>query len=118
MKKRVISVALVMVLVMSMCVPVFAVSARANRISSPTIYFSGGRAYCSVTITAAYQDIDATLQLWRGSNLVASWSESGTSFVGIDESHAVTSGRTYSVTVTGTIDGVPFSESSGSVTCP
>ena len=71
----------------------------------PTLSFSGTTANCSVTIRAKGKAIDATLELWQGSTMVASWHKTGTSSVTISETYNCTSGVTYTLTVTGTIGG-------------
>ena len=79
----------------------------------PTLTFDGATANRSVSITALGKPITATLELWQGSTRVASWSDSATSRLIIDEDYSVDKGKTYTLKVSGTIDGKPLAE-----TCP
>ncbi len=84
----------------------------------PTLSFTGTTANCGVTISAPGKYIDATLELWNGNTKVQSWNKTGTGYVSIAKTKAVTSGNTYTLIVTGTIgsddiDGIPVTK-----TCP
>lgn len=107
MKRRILSFAAVLVLMAAMCASAFAVEPRIPRIS-PKLEFSGTTANCEVVIISSGDDIDATLELWRGSTLVDSWSSEGTSYVSISGKCNVTKGVTYTLTVSGTIGGEPI----------
>jgi len=116
MKKSILSISLVLALVICMCAPAFATT-RASSIY-PTLYFSGTTANCSVSISAIGKDIDATLELWRGAKKVATWSDSGQHYVTISGTYAATSGSTYTLKVTGTIDDVSINCVPETATCP
>ena len=73
---------------------------------------SGNTATCRVTINMPGKYIDATLELWEGSNLIASWSDNDTGLLIISGNATVYSGHTYTLTVTGTVNGVAFTPSS------
>ena len=91
--------------------------ARSARVV-PELYFNGTTAECSVYIREFGQKIEATMELWEGSTLVNSWSDSGSSVLTLEGSYRATSGHTYTVEVYGTIGGEPFNGVSSSKTCP
>ena len=82
----------------------------------PTVTISGSTALCSVRLYAAGKAIDATLELTQGSTVVASWHDTGTGYLFISGTVDVTSGVTYTLTVSGTVNGVAFTPSSITVT--
>jgi len=114
--KRFTAILAAVVLVFTMCVSAFAVEPRATT-ARPTLSFSGTTANCSVVITSYGDDIEATMELWRGATLVDSWSDEGTSMLTIKGSCTVTKGVTYTLKVSGTADGVSFSTPNVSKTC-
>lgn len=107
MKKHIIALALVFMLVFSMA----ANAAVQNKNIVPNLSFSGTTAYCSVSVVEAGADIEVTLTLYRGSTVVDSWTGSGVSYVSINETCKVTSGKTYTLKVSGTVDGEDISGS-------
>lgn len=106
MKKRIVPLALALLLLLSLSVDAFAAT-QANNIS-PSLSFSGTTAYCKLTVYDPGKAIEATLELWRGSTLAASWTSSGTSRVTINESCGVISGQTYTLKAHGAIGGAEF----------
>ena len=74
MKKRVFAIALVIVLALTLAVS--AVEMRSTRVK-PTLSFSGTTAYCDVMVSEANTYVEVTLELWRGTTLIDSWSASG-----------------------------------------
>ena len=62
--------------------------------------------------------IDATMELWYGSTLVDSWSDSDSTCLTLAGTHSVVSGRTYTLTVSGTAGGVAFTGTPVSVNLP
>lgn len=74
----------------------------------PTLTITGSQASCSVTIRATGKTIDATLELWQGSSLIASWTDCNTGVLTLSGTASVVSGLTYTLTVSGTINGVEF----------
>ena len=77
-------------------------------VQRPTISFVSGQASCKVIITASGMPIEATLELWQGSTLIASWTDDGTGVLILSGTASVVSGLTYTLTVSGTINGVEF----------
>lgn len=113
MKKRFI--ALTLLCAMLLCTTAAAVNARISYI--PSLEFSGTTAHCTVTITSPSDEISATLELWQGNTLVDSWEDTNMHYLFIDEYCTVTKGKSYTLTVYGTISGVPFDEYSITRTC-
>ena len=115
MKKRFLSVLLVLTLMSSM----MAAYAAEPRFSHyvPVLSFSGTTANCSVSITAVGKPITATLELWQGNTRLTSWSGSATSYLTIDKTYSVTAGRTYTLKLSGTIGGEPFDSTSTTAAC-
>lgn len=116
MKKKLYLLATLVLLILSMCINASAAETRLIT-AKPTLTFNGTTAYCSVTITAAGKDIDATMELWRGNTLVDSWSNDGTTVVQITGNCAVTKGAAYTLTVTGTVGGETISAIPVTKTC-
>lgn len=113
MKKRIL--ALILLVVMALSTTAYAVEPRASAI--PGLTFTGTTANCSAVITSASHEIEAVLELWDGSERVDSWEGSGTTYVKIKGNCTVKKGRTYTLTVNGTIDGIAFKEVSVTNTC-
>ena len=116
MQRRVLSVAIALMLMISLSVPVFA-QARADSVM-PSINFSGTTANCSVTISAIGKNINANLELWCNGSMVDSWSKSGYHTIVITGSHYGISGREYVVKVTGTIGNDSIVSYPVSAVCP
>lgn len=74
----------------------------------PTMTFNGSTAICKVVIRENGKLIQATLELWRGNTRVAAWAKSGTGFVTINGTYDCAPGIDYTLTVKGTINGVPI----------
>ena len=77
----------------------------------PSLSFDGTTALCEVTVTSYGKSIDLTLSLWQGENLIEQWTASGTSLVSISESCTVVKGKSYKLTVSGTVNGEAISAS-------
>lgn len=115
MMKRLFSV--VLVLTVLTLVPIAALAAVQAPGAAPNLSFSGTTANCSVTVKGS-GTINATLELWQGSTLIASWSESGTYRVSISGAASVSHGQTYTLTVSGTVGGVAIQATPVTKTCP
>ena len=83
-----------------------------------TLSFQGTTAICTASVSEAGKQIKATLELWCGTTLIDCWDASGTSYVSFRETTAVTSGKTYRLTLVGTSNGKAFTPQSISKTCP
>lgn len=106
--KRLIPLASVMILVFVLCVPASAVDVRSTT-RSLALEFEGTTAYCEATVTSPGKTIDVTMALKEGNTVIDSWSDSGTSYVTLEGKCTVTKGVTYTLEVSGTANGVPFS---------
>ena len=113
MKKRLVPLLLVLALMMSLTANAAIQATRVN----PTLTFSGTTAICEATIFGS-GTINATMELWYGSTLVDSWSGTATSRLTLTGTHSVVSGRTYTLTVSGTAGGIAFTGTPVSKTCP
>ena len=82
-----------------------------------SLSFSGTTAICDGTVTDLNKYIVATMTLSTGGSAVASWSGSGWSVVNLGGSCKVTKGTTYSLVISGTVDGVAFSTTPIVKTC-
>lgn len=87
-------------------------------IASGSLSFSGTTAYCSGSVTDSGKWISATMTLSHNGSTVGSWSGSGRSNVTLNGSRSVVSGWTYTLVISGTVDGVAFSTTPYTATCP
>lgn len=124
--KKLISFALVLALILAVFPSAYAqnldTSAKKDdplRITSVSmsLTFSGTTANCTGSVTDLNKHIDATMTLSQGGTLVASWSGSGDSYVVLSGSCTVTKGLSYTLVISGTADGVPFSTTPITKTC-
>ncbi len=77
-------------------------------IITPSLTFSGTTAQCAVSVSDAGKAITVTMKLYQGNSLISSWSKSGTGYVYLYKTKTVTKGKTYTLKVSGTINGVAF----------
>lgn len=116
MKKRICTLVLLVIFMIGLNSHTFA--ATNGIYVTPVLSFSGTTANCSVTIYESGKYINATLKLMYGSTEVDSWSKTGTTYVAISGTANVVHGRTYTLTVTGTIGGVAIDCTPVTLTCP
>lgn len=103
MKKRVII--LILAAVMLLAIPAQATS-RATTFM-PSLTFEGATAKCGIVILGGTHDqIEVTLSLWRGNQLIDTWSEEGTGYLRMTESAQVTKEYTYTLEAVVAINGV------------
>ena len=114
MKKRMVVLLLVMIMISGLCVNAMATE-RASQIK-PKLSFSGKTANCSVTVVEAGK-LDVTLELWNGSEMVDSWSDSGTNYLNVSGSHEEVGWLRRTRTAPGTFGSSSFRESTTG-TCP
>lgn len=107
MKKRMVSILLVVAILSALVATAAAAESRSTKYT-PILTFDGTTANSYFSVTALGKPITATLELWHGSTRVAQWSDSATSRLIIDEDCTVTKGETYTLKVSGTIDGAAF----------
>ena len=113
--KKVFSIFLVCLLCSFVLIPAEA-SMKTNAVDS-YLSFSGNTAYCTASITNIGKDIDATMELWYGTTLMGVWFGSGTDYVSISGSASVLPGRTYTLRVYGTANGISFEAAPVSGSC-
>lgn len=102
MKKRVII--LILAAVMLLAIPAQATS-RATTFM-PSLTFEGATAKCGIVILGGTHDqIEVTLSLWHGNQLIDTWSEEGTGYLRMAETATVTKGNTYTMKVDLSING-------------
>ena len=73
---------------------------------------NGSTVSCNAKVKYYGQFIDATLELYRGSTLVAWWTKTGTGFVSFSEPAPFISGLSYTLTISGTANGIAFTPQS------
>ena len=81
-------------------------------VRQPSMYEIGSTVRCEGNVSYWGRAINATLELWQGGTLVASWSKTGTNSVTISETCSFTSGLSYTLKLSGTVDGVGFTPQS------
>ena len=86
--------------------------------SNVSLSFRGTTAVCVASVQDEGKQVKATLELWCGTTLIDCWDASGTSYVSFRETTAVTSGKTYRLTLVGTSNGKAFTPQSITKTCP
>ena len=112
--KRVIAVTLVIVLILT----TFAFADSNGINNKPRLNFNGTTASCYVKLYYPNKSIDATLKLYKGNTLIASWHKTGNTSVTISGTHSVVSGNTYTLKVTGTAGGNTINITPVTKTCP
>ena len=114
MRKRILALTLAAVLLLT--VP--AQAAMQSATSIPSLTFDGTEATCELKVVGETGDeIEATLTLWRGSTMLATWSKEGTSYVRISQTKTVTKGYTYTLKADVTINGVAYDQNTVSGKC-
>lgn len=105
MKKRFFI--LFVLVTMILAIPAYATSSRTINVY-PDLEFNGTVATCTVRIIGEHttDSISATMELRQGRTLIDDWSASGYGILTIDETATVSLNKTYSLTVTYTINGV------------
>lgn len=115
MRKRIIYLLVVFLLLLSLYIPVLA-SMESVRVY-PSLSFNGTTASCNAWIIEPSQ-IQATLELWQGNSLVASWSGSQYGALQIGGTVTVSHGLAYTLIVSGTVGGETISSMPVTKICP
>lgn len=110
--------AAILACLMTVALVTSAYAAEARAVLTPSLTFSGTTAYCEIKIVQFGAAIDATLELWSGNTLLASWSGTGTSRVIISKTKTVTRGQSYTLEVHGTVGDETIDAPSITKTCP
>ena len=121
MKKNVTRImALIVAITMMFSVSAFAeirdISESRGVFPTPSIKLVGNTANCSVKLSYFGKSISATLELKQGSTVIASWSGTKSNALTLSGNAVVQSGLTYTLTVSGTVNGVAYTPSSISIT--
>lgn len=118
MKKRIFSLAALVVLILSATVS--AVDTREST-PHPTLTFNGTTATCAFSIRAesSSDKINATIKLWDGSTCLKTWTDSSTNYLFFSETHSkgIQTGKSYKMTVDYTIAGKSYPQLSVSAVC-
>ncbi len=116
MKRRLFLFLSLLFLILSMT----AHAATTAYVANPSLSFSGTTAYCSVVCQGnkPTDSISATLTLYHGSSVVNSWSSSGKFCVPVSGNCTVTSGVTYRLELTWSVNGVSQPDISVTNNCP
>lgn len=124
MKRKVIKLKiqkLIAILLVLVCIVPVTAEAIAPRLETKNIglSFSGATASCYASVSAdkTTDKIVVTLTLSQGGSTVASWTESGTGVLTMRKTQAVTSGKTYTLTMSVTINGKAVSGKATTKTC-
>ena len=86
-------------------------------VARPYLSFSGTTAYCEGMVRSTGDEISITLTLFHGNTPINSWTENGTNSVQISEQVKVIKNETYTLELSGEINGVAFDSLSVSGTC-
>lgn len=118
MRKRIFTLAVLMMLALSVTV----CAAEAREIAPrPALTFSGTTATCTVSIRAdsTSAKISATVKLWDGGTCLKTWTDSDTGVLSFSETHSkdIKSGKSYKMTVDYTIAGKSYPQLSASAVC-
>lgn len=117
MKRRMFSLAALLLLVLSISVQ----AAQPRAVSAdPILYFSGTTANCSANCNTGNTSdkVSATLTLYQGGTYVDSWSGSGTGSAFISGSCKVQSGKSYTLILSYSINGQSKPSVYATGTCP
>ena len=117
MKKRCPMMVLIIALILTIGAQAIAPMRASGR---PWLTFDGRTAECSASCVGDSDNdwVSATLELYQGSTFVDSWSGSGYGDVYVSGSCDVTRGRSYTLTVNYTVNGVEKPPVSVTATCP
>ena len=107
MRKRIMSLALMVSLMMLLAVPTALATNTRAITGSPILRIVGTTAICEVAYRSGNRDteISVTLTLKQGNNTIDSWSSSGKGMVSISETSTVGGGKTYDLILNATVDG-------------
>lgn len=117
MKRKFAAAILACLMTVALITSAYAAEARAITVS-PILSFSGTTASCKLSVAKPGAAIEATLELWSGNTLLASWSGTGTSRVIISKTKTVTRGQSYTLKVHGTVGGATLTVAPVTKTCP
>lgn len=105
MRLKVIAVSLLIIILFAM--PTNALLTRSTDVYV-SLNFSNNIAACKCEISADSSSdwISATMELWRGTTKLNSWSFSGAESISLDETQSVTRFHTYRLVINYTVNGI------------
>ena len=111
---------LVVVLFLAMGITVHAEAEPYSMTPTPVLSFDGTTAVCSVRCYGdkSTDQIEASLTLSQGSEVVGYWSDSGTFSVDMSGKCQAESGKTYRLLLTWSVNGKSQQSKSVTATCP
>lgn len=101
-------IALFLAIVLIVSAPLTASATVRSISATPQLSFSGTTATCKATVVgnSTSDKIEVTMKLMYGSSCVASWNGSGNGYVYMSKTATVTAGRTYTLVLEVTVNGV------------
>lgn len=119
MKRRAVFIALILMVVMQ--IPAKAVSER-GYMFTPALSFSDTTAYCSIYVPCSNKtdSVSVVLTLWRGQEIIDSWSDASTSnqrYAKISEEATVVKGQSYKLVADVYINGEIAASAPATGTC-
>lgn len=114
-------IALLLSIIIVLTIPLNTMAATPWAIkTTPQITFSGTSATCTVRTYAdtSYDYIVLVIKLWHDSEVLYTWTATGTGSVSFSRTVAVESGETYRLAVETTVNGSAKPSASYTATCP
>lgn len=106
--RKIILLVTALVLLFTFCIPA---SALESSVFSPRLSFrvDGVTLICEATLISLGSRIDASMVLRQEGEIIASWTESRLTWLGMEEKYDITADGTYTLELTGTVNDIPFS---------
>ena len=118
--RKIIAVVSMFAIVIALSFPVRAAT-KSGAIVSPGLSFSGTKATCSLEVYAPYatDSITASITLKRGNTLVKQWTNlTDSGIMDFSDTANVSHGQTYTMHVTLSINGISYTVTDITKTCP
>ena len=105
--KSALAIGLTLVFVLLLVIPANAEQTRYCDVYRK-LSFSNNAAICKCEISADSSSdwISATMELWRGTTMLNSWSTSGAESISMDETESVTRYQTYRLVINYSVNGI------------
>lgn len=106
--RKIILLVTVLALLFALCIPA---SALESSVFSPRLSFrvDGVTLICEARLVSVGSRIDAAMVLRQEGEIIASWTESRLTWLGMDEKYDIAADGTYTLELTGTVNDIPFS---------
>lgn len=107
MKRRLLSLFLVLLMIAAIPMSVFAATPRAIAVN-PRLSFEGTTAKCGLTVmvNTMSDKVSAVIMLWDGNKCIKAWTKSSNGTLVFSDTATVTIGKEYRLTADVTINGV------------